>query len=379
MRPMSNAALPPCFTRLDEMDSAWAEPNPGHRLEAVRAAGDRLRHPIRAGGPAVAVHTFDLATLPYPSRYAFEGVALSPAPYIMMTNRMQLVQVAWQDRLINVLVNPTDPERSMRTPFFARQIERYGQLLSRRVLSRIHGSVAQALDQAGVAPEDIDYITFDHLHTQDVRGLLGTGEPEPGRDAPTPPLLPNARLLAQAAELRTLACLHPLQQSWYIADALRGVPGDRIVALEGDYLIGGGLALVRTPGHTEGNHSPVLVTDRGLWTISENGVAVECYAPAHSRIPGLRRYARDTGADVVLNGNTRENSLDQYTSMVLEKTIADPCPDRPELPQHFPSSELTRSALSPGLGPTYRHGAITHGQVRASGQGRAAPSGASAA
>lgn len=360
---MSNAQLPPWLTRLDEMDAAWAEPRAGIRLDAVRKAGHRLRTRIQESGPAVAVRTFDLATFPYPARFALEGVAASPAPFIMMTNRMQLVQVAWQQQLINILVNPTDPERSLRAPFFARQIERYGELLSRRVLSRRHGSVEQALGQAGLAPADIDYITFDHLHVQDVRGLLGTAEPEDGRDAPTPPLLPNARLLVQAAELRTLACLHPLQATWYVRDGVRGVPAERIVALHGDYLVGGGFALVRTPGHTDGNHSLVLSTDRGLWTISENGVAVECYAPAHSRIPGVRRHARDTGAEVILNANTRERTLDQYTSMVLEKTIADSCPDRPELPQHFPSSELTRSALAPGLAPGYTHGAITHGTV----------------
>jgi len=113
-----------------------------------------------------------------------------------------------------------------------------------------------------------------------------------------------------------------------------------------------------------------VVTDRGLWTISENGIAVECYAPEHSRLPGLRGHARFTGAEVILNGNTREDTLEQYTSMVLEKTLADPCPDRPELPQHFPSSELVASPLAPGLRPSYSHGAITHGQIqKATGHG----------
>lgn len=51
--------------------------------------------------------------------------------------------------------------------------------------------------------------------------------------------------------------------------------------------------------------------------------------------------------------NTREGSLDQYTSMVFAKTIADAVPDRPELPQDFSSSELVAHPLAPGLSPTY--------------------------
>ncbi|HSK03053.1 MAG TPA: hypothetical protein VK932_17500, partial [Kofleriaceae bacterium] len=73
------------------------------------------------------------------------------------------------------------------------------------------------------------------------------------------------------------------------------------------------------------------------------------------------------GVEVILNANTREGTLDQYTSMVLEKTIADPVPDRPELPQHFPSSELVPHPLAPGLSPSYSHGAITYGSVDAGG------------
>jgi hypothetical protein len=156
---------------------------------------------------------------------------------------------------------------------------------------------------------------------------------------------------------------HPLQTEWYCPDGITGVPADRIVPLDGDYLIGGGFAIVRTPGHTDGNHSPCIVTDRGLWTVSENGVAVESYAPECSEIPGVRKYARDRDVEVILNANTRENTLDQYTSMILEKTLADPVPDRPEFPQHFPSSELVKSLLAPGLAPTYSHGGITHGTV----------------
>ena len=148
------------------------------------------------------------------------------------------------------------------------------------MLGTMHSTIEQALATWGVAPDAIDYVTFDHLHVQDVRGLLAPG---PSGSA----YLPHAKLLVQRAELDTLANIHPLQGDWYIPECLAGVPADRIVALDGDYAIGGGFALVRTPGHTWGNHSLVVVTDRGAWTISENGVCVDAYAPGISAIRGL--------------------------------------------------------------------------------------------
>jgi hypothetical protein len=343
------------FVRLPELDAAWATRGSGARLDAVRRGGRKLRERILAGGPARCVRTADLATFPYPTRYGLQGVAALPVPYLMMRNRMQLVQVNAGSRVISILVNPTDPERSAAAPFFARLEERYGGL-ARKVLGALHSTVEQALASWGVAPDAIDYVTFDHLHVQDVRGLLAPG---PGGRA----FLPNATLLAQRAELDTLAQLHPLQADWYIPECLDGVPAERIVALAGDYMIGDGFAIVRTPGHTWGNHTPVVVTERGAWTISENGICVDAYAPGISDIRGIAKHAREAGVEVILNANTREATLDQYTSMVLEKTLADSVPDRPELPQHFSSSELVPHMLAPGLKPTYTHGAITHGEI----------------
>jgi hypothetical protein len=272
----------------------------------------------------------------------------------MMRNRVQLVQVEAGGELVNILVNPSDYEKSAAAPFFARQLERYG-VFAQKVLATRHGTVETALAAWGVAPEDIDYVTFDHLHVQDLRGTLGADG--------APGLLPRAKLIAQKAELRILDCLHPLQNDWFVKDGLRGVDPKRIVAVDGDFAIGRGFAIVRTPGHTDGNHSPAVVTDRGVWTISENGVCADAYAPESSRIKGVRGHARDTGVEVILNANTRERSLDQYTSMVLEKTLSHPTAERPEFAQHFCSSEMVKSMLAPGLAPTFTHEHITHGEV----------------
>ncbi len=346
----------PALVRLTDLDAAWAVRGSGARLDAVRRAGRTLRDRIRATGTVRCVRTADIATYPYPTEFGLQGAAASPLPYVFMRNRVQLVQVDAGTHTISILINPTDAERSRRAPYFARLEQRFGSLAT-RVLGKVHHTIDQALASWGVSPESIDYVTFDHLHVQDVRGLLADGQGPDGQA-----YLPNAKLLVQRPELDTLANLHPMQTDWYIPECLAGVPADRIVALDGDYLVGGGFAIVRTPGHTLGNHSLVVVTDRGAWTISENGICVDAYAPGASEIRGVARYARDRGVEVILNANTREHSLDQYTSMVLEKTLADPVADRPELPQHFASSELVAHPLALGLAPTHTFGAITFGE-----------------
>jgi hypothetical protein len=128
-------------------------------------------------------------------------------------------------------------------------------------------------------------------------------------------------------------------------------------------LLGDGVALVRTPGHTEGNHSIVVPTGEGLFVTSENGVAAESYAPEHSRITGVRKWARRTGSEVILNGNTLEGSIDQYISMVMEKEIAGQSKRNPDFPNVAPSSELAPHLLSPGLRPTWHLGEIEFGHV----------------
>jgi hypothetical protein len=66
---------------------------------------------------------------------------------------------------------------------------------------------------------------------------------------------------------------------------------------------------------------------------------------------------------VVLNSNTPERGADQYTSMVLERTVVDRVKRAPAFVQMFPSSEVTPSALSPGLKPTILHRSVTHGEL----------------
>ena len=132
---------------------------------------------------------------------------------------------------------------------------------------------------------------------------------------------------------------------------------------DGDTMLGESVALMRTPGHTEGNHSFVAHTPEGIMVTSENGVAPDAYAPRSSRIPGVARYAEKTGMEVILNGNTLEGGLDQYISMVQEKEVAGPSVRNPDFPNMVCSSELAAFWAFPGVAPTMSFGDLSFGRV----------------
>ncbi len=335
---------------------ARRDPHPASRLRKVRRAGEAVREALLSEGPVSALVTCPLVTFPYPTVFAFSGAARSPAPYIMMTHRMHVVQWQQGGQTKTLLFNPTDYERGQKAPFYWNLRQRYGAFLSDRVLSTKHGSVASHLGHLGLRPEDVDYIAFDHLHIQDVRGWLGAPDTEA--------FFPRAKLLVQRAEWEGARDLHPMQRVWYVEGGIDGVPQDRVELLDGDRKLGPGVAIIRTPGHTLGNMSLAVVTPDGLFVISENGVATESYSPLSSGIGGLRTAAEHLGQEVILNGNTREHSLDQYTSMILEKTLAGPSKRDPSYVNFCPSSELTASLAAPGLSPTFSHGDLSCGTIR---------------
>jgi hypothetical protein len=334
----------------------------GTRAHAVPA--DRLRHVRRQArafrdemldGPTVKFfRSFDLVKAPYPRRYALRDACTLPTPFVHILNRLFVVQFDSVEGVKTMLCEPLDRVGNARTPFFHRLAEPLGGSESRitRTFWPVLGEVEAILERLGLRPEDIDYITYDHLHVQDLRKWLG-------RDA----YFPNAKLLVTRQEWESAHGPLPLDAQWYCPNGLEGVAEDRVIFLEDDVLLGDGVALVRTPGHTEGNHSIVVHTGEGLFVTSENGVAAESYAPEHSRITGVRKWARRTGSEVILNGNTLEGSIDQYISMVMEKEIAGQSKRNPDFPNVAPSSELAPHLLSPGLRPTWHLGELEFGHV----------------
>ena len=142
-----------------------------------------------------------------------------------------------------------------------------------------------------------------------------------------------------------------------------GIDESLLLVIDGSVLVAPGLALLRTPGHTLGNHTIVMnAPGRTILTSSENGVAVEAYTPLHSKLPGVAGFAKRWGYEVILNFNTPEWASWQYNSMVAESLIADPIPGTP-FRHVVPSSEQAKHRLAPRIRPTYAHGDLTLGKV----------------
>jgi hypothetical protein len=342
---------------IHDFDGARSLATPMDRLRGVRYGAQRFRERFMDEPTVRFAQSFDLLRIPYPAWYAFSGVysqQLLKPHMIHLLARTQLIQFEdFSGSLRTLLFTPADFETGSETPYFKRLAEQTPKFLH-STIAPIHGTVLQALQSVGLRPEQIDYISYDHLHTQNLRRWLG-GDGTPG-------LFPNARLLVHRQELASVRGLLPVQADWYCPQGLDGVPAERIVDFDGSVQLGRGLALVHTPGHTEGNHSVVYRVDDGIRVSSENGVSSDSWAPLHSRHNGIRRYAQATGAEVILNGNTQESSNDQYLSMVLEKTIAGDGGTH-AFSNVMPSSECTPHWLFPGAPSSHLWGTTQFGTV----------------
>lgn len=345
------------LTKLSELDMAWQVSGHGPKLAAVRRGGEALRERLVRAPRVISVRSLPIATLGYPTKYAYWGAPLSPAPFVIMTHRCLLVQFMQRGEVKTLLFNPTDGVAARKTPFLERSIRMVGDYVAFNWLSKSFDTLEHQLAAVGVTPDSVDYVAFDHFHTQDLRGLLGT------IDASHAVRFPNAKLLAPRVEWDDWDDLHPMQRAWFVADGKRGVRTDRVVLTDGDLELGDGVCLVRTPGHTSGNQTLFFNTSDGIWGTSENGTSADNWCPHESRIKGLARAARMQDLDVILNANTPEGGALQYTSMILEKTVVDRLNRAPGFVQMFPSSEVTPSPIAPGLGPTVVHGGLVYGEV----------------
>jgi hypothetical protein len=352
------------FHEFDAANETWPR---GDRPAAIREAAAEFRARFATPDNRVrAVRTVDIASAPYPVKFAFGGAARAANPYINIINRLQVVQFEdFEGRLRTLAYEPTVTAGPQEAPFYEQLMGRVQipDWLAYKVISKIWHEPDDALATLGLRPEDVDFVSFDHLHVQDVRFILGTNEPIPGESAPRPPLFPNAKLIAQRREWDTFASLHPMQWAWYVEDGIRDVITDNVVLVEGDVELGRGVALVWTPGHTDGNHSLCINAPDGVWISSENGVAADSWHPHLSRIPGVRKTAEFFGREVILNSNTLEDSIDQYDSMIKEKALADPNSRDPRWVNVLPSSEMASWRRQWPVVPTFVYGGVNHGDI----------------
>lgn len=351
------APLPGELRAFDDFKGARDAASPADRLREVRLRAARFRDRMLKGPEVRYYGSFSLVRVPYPTRYALLNACSVPTPFVHILNRVFVMQVDTDQGLKTLVASPSDIHANAETPFFKRLARSFGpfQEFGKKLLGPVIATVETVLDRIGLSPDKVDYISYDHLHTQDLRNWLGSGE-KTG-------YFPNAKLLVMRQEWESTLGLLPPQLDWYCPNGIDGIHPSRVVLLEGDTMLGDSVALMHTPGHTEGNHSFVAHTPEGLMVTSENGVAPECYAPLASRIPGVARFARQTGMEVILNGNTLERGLDQYISMVQEKEVAGPSIRNTEFPNMTCSSELAAYWAFPGVAPTMSFGDLSFGRV----------------
>ncbi len=345
----------PGMKPLTDFDGARDACAPTDRLREVRRRAQQLRERMMAEPEVLFYRSFNLIRAPYPTYYAFSGVFADKGfkfPLVHLLNRLFVVQYRDHDGVVRTLVmSPTDHDANRETPFFKRLADRVPDVFA-PLLAPVYNTVEGALASCGIRPDQVDYISYDHLHTQDVRRWLGTSG-QPG-------YFPKARLLVHQQEWASTLALLPIQADWYCPQGIEGIPADRVMMFDTSVSLGPGVALVHTPGHTEGNHSLAARVPDGIRVTSENGVGVDAYEPKHSRINAVRRHALNTGMEVILNGNTLEGSNDQYISMVLEKTLAGPS-SHPDYPNCATSSERTPFWLFPGDVASYLFGEACFG------------------
>jgi hypothetical protein len=351
----------------DGVSEVWPR---GARLDGVRAATVDYRRRFLAQGEVAAAASQNLSAASYPTRYAFNGAALAPiVPYVMLVNRMLIVQYEdFAGQLRTLLWEPTIPGASSEAPFYAQLEDRVsrlpgGRFLTHNVLTKSYGTLDDALGRIGLERADVDYVSFDQLHGQDPRRLIGTTEPWADEVGPRAAVLPNAKLIIQRREVETFASGHPLQWAWYVDGGLDDIVEESIVVVDGDVELGVGVSLISTPGHTAGNQSLAINTSDGIWVSSQNGVSLDNWQPQRSKIPGVRAYAELFNLEVVPNANMLENGLDQYDSMVKEKTLASPFRADPSWLQILPSAELASARRHWPVLPTHVYDGIEYGRI----------------
>jgi N-acyl homoserine lactone hydrolase len=154
------------------------------------------------------------------------------------------------------------------------------------VLHRRHGILvrppeqepAAALAAAGVDPADVRQVVLTHLHWDH----CGNND-----------LFPDAEFLVQREELRHAIAPGDGDERLYYDRLGLGAPAwlaqiERIVDVDGDVGLAGGVRLVALPGHTPGSQGVVVDTARGRALIA--GDTVPTYHHWRDRVPNAVHY-----------------------------------------------------------------------------------------
>lgn len=303
------------------------------------------------------LQTFDLVSVPYRVKHAFGNATSLANPFLYVTHRFIVIQFATHAGNKTLLFSPSDSAMTNSTfkqPSLHNALTRAKKILKPWLTPR-HNSVESALNDVGILPSQIDFICYSNLQGHDLRKWLGSHEKEA--------YFPNAKLLVMHQEWEAVKDLLPSQSTNYPIDGIDGIKAQKIIPLHSSIMLGDSVALIQTPGQTQGNQSLIANTDNGLSVFSHNGIAVDNYSPEHSTIYGIADHHANTHMTVIPNGKDPELSIEQYISMQLEKTIADKHPLDRRFNNVIPMAELSARWQPFALSPTLSFGELKFGEA----------------
>ena len=125
--------------------------------------------------PVLYYRSVNLIRAPYPTRYGLLNASTVKSPFMHIMNRLFVVQFKAVDGIKTLLFSPSDFSEPMPDALFQATGDplwcalALGRLLSGSV-RKYSGAGAYRLRHPS---EDVDYLSYDHLHTQDIRRWLG--------------------------------------------------------------------------------------------------------------------------------------------------------------------------------------------------------------
>jgi hypothetical protein len=332
------------------------------RLNARMALADNHASATREG-QIRAARAVDMVEHVVPARLVLAEAATTISSRVALIDRLVVVRFEDAGGALRTLVwEPRLADAVAATGFNGQRSMRSGVTFGPPPAPRQLCTIAVALERCGVQAADIDFVGLGDLRGHDLRHLAGTVRPLADEHQPRAPLFESAQILVQARELAAVRDPHPIDAPWYVAGSGEDLIEDRVVAVEGDVSLGAGVSLISTPGLTAGHQSLLLNTRGGLWIVSSNGVASDCWQPLLSKIPGVRRSADAEQREAIVPAAGAHNAPELYDSLLLERSLADASRADPRWLTILPAGELASRWRQWPAVPTYSHGGLSLGR-----------------
>ncbi len=192
------------------------------------------------------MRTVDIASAPYPLKFAFGGAAHGLNPYINIINRLQVVQFEdFEGELRTLAYEPTVTEGPQEAPFYEQMMQMPGDVevpdwLAYKVIAKIWNEPDQALARSGCGPRTSTSSasttsTSRTSASSSGRRSRSTARPRRARrSSRTRSCSPSARSGTRSPRI------HPMQWAWYVGDGVKDVPTENVILLDGDVELGQG-------------------------------------------------------------------------------------------------------------------------------------------